>query len=186
MKKSIITLAAFMGLGYATQAHANYVPQSTAWNQISSTAPTSTSNGTEVHNSGPRLTETRSWVWVGDGTPTTPSIQLDFAVSLGTVFIGRPQFGGRCVSGAYGGFESSLMYGNDAHNFNVYNAVSDPNGIPGMSARTLTAHLIEDLPPSQAPFETAYVGASTNASYTVGGYANSSTNQLTGFSLIQP
>ncbi len=58
MKKSIITLAAFMGLGYATQAHANYVPQSTAWSQISSTAPTSTSNGNDALHLGPSPTPT--------------------------------------------------------------------------------------------------------------------------------
>ena len=186
MKKSIIALAAFMGLGCTTQAHANYVPQSTAWNQISSTAPTSTSNGATVTNSGPYPlpTVSRTWIWQGNGVPTTCGLQLDFNLSLGEVFIGYQHDGGVAVSDSFGGFDSSFLEGNDAHNFEQSNGVA--TWPPGRSAKTLTVHLAESLSPGQTVSDTAYVDSRTYVRAAVGSYANSSTSQLTGFSLTQP
>lgn len=183
MKKSIVVFSVLMGIGYTTQAHADYVPKSTAWTQISSTAARSDSEGTMVvSHSGPDLTESRSWTWVGKDNPTAATIQLDFTVSLGQVSLG-PNAQGVSSSSAGGGFNSSRSSGNDAYNFSQSNVAS--RAVPGKNATTLTAHLAKDYPAAQTTFETAYVGAGNFVRCDFGGYANSSTSTLSGFSLIQ-
>ena len=167
--QSALAIGALVCLGCVTQAHADYVPVTNNWIQVSSTAPASSASAGQYTkhdgNDGNSVISERSWMW--DNTQPFPAvtIQLDFKASLGAVNYPFDNHYAYAYSAASGGFTYYQGMGptNDDYNFSAVNGIFAGTGSDGEPAKEELVSRFHNQPGAQTIIDRAYLDSYTLA-----------------------